>query len=343
MDTNTVLIYYTGGTIGMIKGPNGRLIADPNFPNNLRKALESEPGLPAWRLDIRERLLDSSNMTPADWASIAAYIVRNQNSYKAIVVLHGTDTMAYTTSALPFMINCPQKPIIFTGSQIPLSQPGNDARSNVIYSLRAAADYALPKPEVCLFFGTSLLRGCRSVKVDTASFTAFDSPNFPHLATVVDGHLEFNTSIDPPPGCDETDTAELQELTETRAGVLRLFPGISSVITQNFLADPIKGVVLHTYGSGNGPTNDKKFTDALEKANADGVILVACTQCLKGGVSPDSYETGLGRFGVVNGYDMTVEAALPKLFWLLSRGLPPREIKAQIEKNLRGELTRPNE
>lgn len=335
-----VLMYYTGGTIGMTATtPRGR---DPLFEQRMRDALRGVEGIPAFDFEARAELLDSSNMTPDDWAEIARYIASRQDRYRAFVILHGTDTMAYTTSALTFMIEGLSKPVIVTGSQVPLAVPVNDARDNLIGSLKAAGDARIP-PVVSLFFKEKLLLGCRATKVDASDWDAFDSPNAKALALVTKDGIELNEQVGLPSRDGVKAALHVQEFTHTQVGLLRLFPGISGKITENFLQAPLEGAVLHAYGSGNGPSRERNapFRDALRGAVARGAVLVACTQCLRGSVDLSLYRTGLGDDGVISGYDMTAEAALTKLFWLLSRGLSRSEVERLMQLNLRGELTPP--
>ena len=337
-----VHVYYTGGTIGMVRNSEGRFVPDPGFPVRMRRALLTVPGLPEWDIHVRQpRLLDSSNMTPKDWLEIAQYIQQRHEDYDAFVILHGTDTMAYTTSALTFMIEGLRKPVIFTGSQIPLSEPRNDARTNLIATLLIAGLYREHK--VCLFFKDRLLLGCRATKVSATEPAAFDSPNLRPLARFVKRAVKFDEPAPAPPAAAGADVAlSVQEITDTKVGLLRLFPGISPAITRNLLQPPLVGAVLQAYGVGNAPSGEEnaEFQEVLREAAQRGV-LVACTQCLRGSVSLGVYETGLGRLGVVSGYDMTVEAAVTKLFWLLNRGLPLPEVRRQMALNLKGELTPP--
>jgi L-asparaginase len=294
--------------------------------------------LPDYQICEYEPLLDSSNMTPDDWLKIANDIATHYTEFDGFVVLHGTDTMAYTASALPFMLQGLQKPVILTGAQIPLCKVRNDARENLITALLIAANFKIP--EVCLCFGDKLLRGNRAVKVDADSLDAFESPNFPALGTV---GIEININWDlvlPPAKTRKPLT--VNTLNEARVAGLRLFPGISIDIVKNFLQPPIRGLILQTYGIGNAP-EDLKLISAFKAANDRGVIIVNCTQCLKGTVSMEDYATGaaLAKAGVISGFDMTLEAALAKLSFLLNQKLPVAKVKKMMQTDLRGELTRP--
>ena len=343
-------VYYTGGTIGMTKNAEGRYVPDPAFlPAAMRAMPELRPDdplnplMPAWDIRVRERLLDSTNMTPRDWAEIALYIRDRYDAYDGFVVLHGTDTMAYTASALAFMFEGLCKPIILTGSQVPLAEVRNDARENLITSLIIAGNYGLPRPEVCLYFGRKLLRGCRAVKTSASGFAAFDSPNFPVLALAGVG-IEYNPNVQPPPESDDCDGAVLgvQEFTEMTIGALRVFPGISGAMLRAVLQSEPKGLVLEAYGAGNVPSGagNEDFLNALSEAVGRGVVVVDCTQCLRGSVDLDLYETGPDKIGVVGGSDMTAEAALTKMFYLFSRpGTMPETVRREMRRNLRGELT----
>lgn len=294
------------------------------------------------RYDIREYepLLDSSNMTPDDWLKIAEDIASHYDSYEGFVVLHGTDTMAYTSSALPFMLQGIQKPVIITGAQIPLCEVRNDARENLISALLIAANFAIP--EVCLCFGSKLLRGNRAVKVDAEGFDAFDSPNFPALGTL---GIEIKINWDlVRPFAKKAKRVAVKPMRESRVAVLRLFPGISADIVHNVLQPPIKGLVLETYGIGNGP-EDAGLLRAIKAGTDRGLVIVNCTQCFKGSVNMDDYATGaaLARAGVISGFDMTVEAALAKMAYLFSRNLSPQAIKENMQTDLQGELSKPSE
>lgn len=331
-----VYIAYTGGTIGMARTRSGYV---PK-PGSLQKQLAEMPELrretmPAYTIHEYRPLLDSSNMTPRDWVAIAHDISANYERYDGFIVLHGTDTMAYTASALPFMLSGLRKPVIITGSQIPLCEIRNDARENVITSLMLAADYAIP--EVCLYFGGKLLRGCRATKVSADGFAAFDSPNFLPLGTVgID--IEVNWDLVRKP---RGRNLEVQEVERPIVSALRLFPGISPELVRNVLRPPLQGLVLEAFGVGNGPDRDRAFIGALRDATRRGVVIVDCTQCLEGTVDLTEYAAGsaLADAGVISGFDMTAEAALAKLYYLFSRGLSPARVKREMQRDLRGELT----
>jgi L-asparaginase len=329
-----VYVAYTGGTIGMARSQRGYTPA----PGSLQEQMAAMPELahasmPEVTVNEYEPLLDSSNMTPAQWVKIANDIASNYANYDGFVVLHGTDTMAYTSSALPFMLRGLGKPVIVTGSQIPLCEVRNDARENLITSLLIASSYSIP--EVCLYFGGKLLRGCRAVKVSADGFAAFDSPNYPHLGTAgIDIEINWNYVR----SADASEKLAVEEFGSPVVSALRLFPGISPELVRNVLRPPLQGLVLEAYGVGNGPDQDAEFLATLEEATRRGVVIVDCTQCLEGAVNLAEYATGsaLARAGVVSGYDMTAEAALTKLYHLFSRG---GDVKAAMQHDLRGEVT----
>lgn len=336
--TKKVYIAYTGGTIGMTHTDHGYAPAPGYLAQQMAAMPElSMEGMPEYTIHEYHPLLDSSNMKPEQWLTIARDIADHYEEYDGFIVLHGTDTMAYTASALPFMLPDLAKPVIVTGSQIPFCQVRTDARENIITSLMIAAGY--PIPEVCLLFGSQLLRGCRSVKVDATGFEAFSSPNFPPLGRVgIDIEIFWDRVR---PRRASALPLKVQEFRQTAIGALRLFPGFPADLLNNITRPPLAGLVLEGYGVGNGPDRDPAFIDALEQATARGVVIVDTTQCVTGGVNLNDYATGraLARAGVISGGDMTAEAALAKLFYLFSTGSSPEEVQRQIPIDLHGEIT----
>ncbi|HEV7919872.1 MAG TPA: asparaginase [Thermoanaerobaculia bacterium] len=332
-----VYIAYTGGTIGMKRTRDG-YVPEPGFLQEQMRAMPElgHDSMPEFVIHEYDPLLDSSNMTPREWLKIARDIADHYRDFDGFIVLHGTDTMAYTASALPFLLQGLRKPVIITGSQIPLCEIRNDARENLITSLLIAATHDIP--EVCLYFGGKLLRGCRAVKVSADGFAAFASPNFPPLGEVgIDIEVQWELVRKP----EEKARLRVHELTSPVVSALRLFPGISPELIRNVLRPPLQGLVLEAYGVGNGPDKDEAFLAALREATARGVVIVDCTQCLEGRVNLGEYAAGaaLARAGVISGYDMTAEAALAKLYYLFSRGLPPPRVKREMQRNLCGEMT----
>jgi L-asparaginase len=337
--TKRVYIAYTGGTIGMKKTAAGYVPAAGYLQRLMKRIPELKSReMPAYEIREYDPLLDSSNMSPQDWLEIADDIAAHYEHYDGFVVLHGTDTMAYTASALPFMLQGLQKPVIITGAQIPLSEIRNDARENLITAMLIAANFAIP--EVCLCFGSKLLRGNRAIKIDATGFEAFDSPNFPALGSVgIEIKINWDLVLPPEPA---SEPVVVRPMRESHVAVLRLFPGISADIVRNVLQPPIKGLVLETYGIGNGP-QDPELLEALKKACEGGVVIINCTQCIRGSVNMADYATGsaLAEAGVISGFDMTVEAALAKMAYFFNRRLGPQEVQNLMQVDMRGELSRP--
>lgn len=336
MRPKRVLVLHTGGTIGMRQGERGYEPA----PGNLARLFGAMPELsaaelPALELLEFEPLLDSSDMVPADWLRVARAIESRYQEFDGFVVLHGTDTLAFTSSALSFLLEGLGKPVVVTGSQVPLGELRSDARENLINSLLLAGGDELS--EVCVCFGGRLLRGNRATKVSTGGFDAFDSPNELELARIgVD--IEFRPAA---LRGRRAGTLKVHQLLDVAVAAIRLFPGISARLLENLLRDPVQGVVLETYGAGNAPSRNAALLAALREASDRGVVVVNITQCLRGRVDMDGYATGsaLKRAGVVSGLDMTPEAALAKLIWLLGRGLDVEEVRRLMPTDLRGELT----
>lgn len=353
-----VLVLYTGGTIGMRKGPRGYEPApgwfadkigslpqlhDPSYGHDSprdpsRRRFTTYPSQRdrrvAYDVVAYDPLLDSANVGPREWARFAADIAAGYDDYDGFVVVHGTDTMAYTASALSFMLEGLGKPVVLTGAQIPLEHLRNDALDNFLGALVIAGHYAIP--EVSVYFHHKLLRGNRSTKVDALSLDGFASPNHAPLAEVgVD--VDVRWDLVRRPGADRL---SVHTEVDTDVAALRLYPGISRALLENVLRPPLVGLVLETFGAGNAPDRDPALLDALREATDRGVVIVNATQCLRGRVSP-SYAAGraLMDAGVVPGADMTPEAALAKLAFLLGRGLPHDEVRRLVGLSLRGELS----
>jgi L-asparaginase len=341
-----VLIVYTGGTIGMKRTPQGY----QPLPGYLQHLISTTPcfqaeGLPAYDIYQFDPLLDSSNMAPGDWIQIARTIRDHYTGYDGFLVLHGTDTMAFTASALSFMLEGLDKPILLTGSQIPLEETRNDARENLLTALLILGTYGDRLAGVFLYFANQLYRGNRTTKVSAEAFVAFASPNFPPVGTVgtsigINWDLVLPRSAAGRPG-----QLAVVEMGEATIAAFRLFPGLKAEYLGNILAPPVQGVVLECYGAGNAPERNRPFMAALEAATRRGVVIVDVPQPLYGTADLELYATGraLLNVGVVSGYDMTAEAALTKLFYLFKKGYAPEEVRRLVQQNLRGELTPPAE
>lgn len=285
-------------------------------------------------------IVDSSEMSPAIWVRLARMIEENYSGYDGFVVLHGTDTMSYTASALSFMLHNLQKPVIFTGSQLPLGAIRTDGKENLLTALEIAAanknEQALV-PEVCIYFQDKLFRGNRTTKYNAEHFRAFRSDNHPPLAEV-GLHIKYNypyiryTTLN--------GTFSIFSRMDNNVALLKIFPGINENVVRSVLEAPgVRGVVLETYGSGNAPTSEW-FMQALRDAIARGVIIMNVTQCLAGNVEMWRYETGrhLLNMGVVSGHDITTESALAKLMFLLGNNSSMEELKMNLNKSLKGEI-----
>ncbi len=337
MKNKKVLIIYTGGTIGMKKTECGYTPA----PGFLREAIDTIPDMaradfPAWELYEMSPLLDSSNMAVREWNAIARVIYDRYDDFSGFVVLHGTDTMAYTASALSFILEGLDKPVILTGSQIPLAEIRSDGRDNLITATLIAGEGVVR--EVALYFSGRLLRGNRAKKMSADGLVAFDSPNYPPLAEVGIAVRYNHASL---LRRREGSTLTLAPFSEVPIGVLKVFPGIQFGLFEEIMTEKLSGIVLETFGAGNIPSGGGRLLPIIKKAFAAGTVITVCPQCPTGTVTLGAYETSaaLKSAGAVSGKDMTTEAAVAKLYYLFSRGLSKSEIKRRMEKNLVGELT----
>ena len=336
-----VLIIYTGGTMGMRARADGSLAPEAGFLTaEITKAPEMHrPEMPEFTIKEYDPLMDSSCMGPTDWSNIANDIASNYLNYDGFVVIMGTDTMAYAASALSFMLENLGKTVVFTGSQIPFCEVYNDARRNLMVSIIFAMTDDFP--EVCVCLNDKLMRANRTVKMNSVGINAFDSPNFPPLATLGAFINERKELAMPQP----RGPFRVHSHLDAKVIVLKLVPGFDDECIHALVehSKQLKAIVLEMYGTGNGPVNHGKgsLVDAIEKANAKNIVVVAVSQCIQGGVSLDVYSMGLEfkKAGVVSAGDMTTEACTTKLAYLFGRGADHRSIHALMKENLRGEIT----
>lgn len=330
-----VLILYAGGTIGM-KASSYGYIPTSGFSQIIEQQLSTyESSLPDYDVIESECLIDSANLQPSDWAMIASYILDSWDDYSGFVILHGTDTMAYTASALSYIFQGTSKPIIVTGAQIPMTNAYTDGYNNLVSSLILAANY--PITEVCLFFSGRLLRGNRSTKVSSARLDSFESPNFPslgHVGTSIKIH--FNLLLP----AQNKSYFSLPDFKTDAVAIVQIYPGMGTQQLESLLAiKNLQAVVIYSYGAGNFPSQNAPLLSTLEKIQQQGIVLLNVTQCLHGGVSETMYATGsaLNELGVVFGGDMTLEAAFTKLHYLTAIGQTNTELKKSLVTSISGE------
>ncbi|MEO6523942.1 MAG: type I asparaginase [Mucilaginibacter sp.] len=334
-----ILIIYTGGTIGMMTDPKTKALK----PINFEQIMDNVPELERLNCQIEvrsfDKIIDSSNMNPDIWGELATIIESYYDRVDGFVILHGSDTMAFTSSALSFMLENLAKPVIFTGSQLPISAIRTDAKENLMTAIEITSsmkDGRALVPEVGIYFDYKLFRGNRAFKYNSSKFEAFRSPNYPVL--VESGvHLRFSENYIRKPN---NEPFKVHKNLVNDIAVLKLYPGMSAKVAENILHSDVRGIVMETFGAGN-TTTDAWFIDILKGAIDGGKVILDISQCKVGAVELGKYETSsqLKDMGVASGFDMTYEAAITKMMFVLGQEQDQQKINRLLEQDLRGELT----
>ena len=341
---SALLLIYTGGTIGMEQDMKDLTLKPFDFSQTLDEVPEIRKF--AFKIDTYsfEPPIDSSDVEPSLWQDLARLIKDKYEDYDGFIILHGTDTMSYSASALSFMLDGLTKPVIFTGSQLPIGVPRTDGKENLISAVEIASakdkDGHPAVPEVCVCFDSLLMRGNRSTKVNSEVFRAFQSPNFPPLAEA-GINIRYNNEYIRKPN-DWYQSLTINTELDTRVSILKIHPGITPEVVRNILCGKdTRAIIMETYGSGNAPTRDW-FLDIVKESSAMNKIIVNVTQCLAGTVNMNIYANGkaLERAGVIDGYDSTTESALAKLFYLMGKSRDNEWVKAMMGRNLKGEISK---
>lgn len=334
------MLIYTGGTIGMVSDKEDHHLVPFDFSEVIHRVPEIRQFKVMLTVLSLDPPIDSSNVGVEHWVKLAQVIQVNYHEYDGFVILHGTDTMAYSASALSFLLENLGKPVIFTGAQVPIGRMRTDARRNIITALEIASAHRKGRalvPEVSIFFNTVLLRGNRSTKVESRHFNAFHSGKYPQLAKAgID--IEYNNSVILPA---PSQSLRIYQELESQVAVMKLFPGINQSLVEAMLkAEGLKGLVLETFGAGNAPTYPW-FLKLLREAVDRGITILNVSQCEEGEVHQGQYETSLylKEMGVIGGSDISTEAAITKMMFVLAQEVPHPEKVRMLEMDLRGEMT----